>query len=116
MAPGAETRASASKPQLNRIASPSEKSGGFFISETTVKRGKNREEDHATKTGLYREGTPRGEAGGGSNAVFIAVGAGFTNPQDARVTAFRTRAQKLQTKLSQMDAASAEAAVAAVTW
>ncbi len=54
--------------------------------------------------------------GGGSDAVFVAVGTGFMNPQDARVTAFRARTQKLQTRLSQVDAASTEAAVAAVAW
>lgn len=62
-------------------------------------------------------GTETSESfGGGPNAVFVAIGTGFTTPQDARVAAFRTRTQKLSQKLSQVDAAATTAQVAAVAW
>lgn len=76
----------------------------------------------AAKTAKKREleaayGTETSDSfGGGPNAVFVAIGTAITNPQDTRVTAFRTRTQKLQTRLSQLDAATSEAAVAAVPW
>ena len=56
------------------------------------------------------------ECGASFSSVWAGLGVMASSPQDARVTALKTRAAKLQTKLAAVEGAATLEAAGAVSW